>query len=156
MVHILGPMQPSPEINGKVVLITGGTGSFGKAFVRELLDHHGPAAVRIYSRDELKQFELANDWNDDRLRFLIGHVRDRTRLARGSQGAVVGGRGAGVMEQVVWNEEMHRSGAPGPINVIGIPNVAPAIISRDRASFSRRSPGCAPPRRVPETGGTIR
>jgi alkylation response protein AidB-like acyl-CoA dehydrogenase len=40
-----------------------------------------------------------------------------------------GGRGAGVMDQVVWNEEMHRSGAPGPINVIGIPNVAPAIMS---------------------------
>ncbi|HSO94691.1 MAG TPA: acyl-CoA dehydrogenase family protein, partial [Acidimicrobiia bacterium] len=40
-----------------------------------------------------------------------------------------GGRAAGVMEQVVWNEEMHRSGAPGPINVIGIPNVAPAIMN---------------------------
>jgi len=40
-----------------------------------------------------------------------------------------GGRGAGVMDQVVWNEELHRSGAPGPINVLGIPNVAPAIMT---------------------------
>jgi alkylation response protein AidB-like acyl-CoA dehydrogenase len=40
-----------------------------------------------------------------------------------------GGRGAGVLEQVVWNEELHRSGAPGPINVLGIPNVAPAIMT---------------------------
>ena len=40
-----------------------------------------------------------------------------------------GGRGAGVLDQVVWNEEMHRSGAPGPINVIGIPNVAPSIMT---------------------------
>ncbi len=40
-----------------------------------------------------------------------------------------GGRGAGVMDQVVWNEELHRSGAPGPINVLGIPNVAPAIMA---------------------------
>ncbi|MCJ7673103.1 MAG: acyl-CoA dehydrogenase family protein, partial [Acidimicrobiia bacterium] len=40
-----------------------------------------------------------------------------------------GGRGAGVMEQVVWAEEMHRAGAPGPINVLGIPNVAPAIMT---------------------------
>lgn len=40
-----------------------------------------------------------------------------------------GGRGAGVMEQVVWNEELHRAGAPGPINVLGIPNVAPAIMT---------------------------
>ncbi|MFM8304869.1 MAG: acyl-CoA dehydrogenase family protein, partial [Actinomycetota bacterium] len=40
-----------------------------------------------------------------------------------------GGRGAGVMEQVVWAEELHRSGAPGPVNVLGIPNVAPAIMT---------------------------
>ena len=43
--------------------------------------------------------------------------------------AEYGGRGAGVMDQVVWNEELHRSGAPGPINVLGIPNVAPAIMT---------------------------
>ena len=48
-----------------------------------------------------------------------------------------GGRGAGVMEQVVWAEEMHRAGAPGPINVLGIPNVAPAIMTYGTADQKR-------------------
>lgn len=62
-------------------LVTGGTGSFGQAFVREILEHN-PASVRIFSRNEYYQWQMRQDFNDDRLRFLIGDVRDRERLRR--------------------------------------------------------------------------
>ena len=80
----------SPEIQGKVVLVTGGTGSFGKAFIRRILDDHDPAAVRVYSRDELKQTELARKFDgESRLRFLIGDVRSRDRLKLALRGVDV-------------------------------------------------------------------
>ncbi|MBF0498603.1 MAG: UDP-N-acetylglucosamine 4,6-dehydratase (inverting) [Candidatus Riflebacteria bacterium] len=68
----------------KVVLVTGGTGSFGNAFVKALLDNHSPRKIIIYSRDEFKQFEMAKKFaaNAERLRFFIGDVRDRDRLYR--------------------------------------------------------------------------
>jgi len=71
---------------GRTILITGGTGSFGQHFTRTLLERWSPAAIRIFSRDELKQFEMARRIDDDRLRFLIGDVRDRDRLRRAVQG----------------------------------------------------------------------
>ncbi|HST56599.1 MAG TPA: UDP-N-acetylglucosamine 4,6-dehydratase (inverting) [Solirubrobacteraceae bacterium] len=72
---------PDPHIQGKVVLVTGGTGSFGTAFLKTLLADHDPAAVRIYSRDELKQYNLQRALDgDERVRFLIGDVRDGERL----------------------------------------------------------------------------
>lgn len=73
--------------DGATVLLTGGTGSFGQAFARYLLTQHRPAAVRIYSRDELKQAEMDRRFADDRLRFFIGDVRDLPRLRRACQGA---------------------------------------------------------------------
>ncbi len=79
----------SPDIQGKVVLVTGGTGSFGKAFIRTVLERHDPAAVRIYSRDELKQWELSRVLDDSRLRFLIGDVRSRERLELAMRGVDV-------------------------------------------------------------------
>jgi UDP-N-acetylglucosamine 4,6-dehydratase len=76
-------MAPSEAFKDKVVLITGGTGSFGKAFIRELLERHEPRAIRIYSRDELKQSELEQQLaGDSRLRYLLGDVRDVDRLRR--------------------------------------------------------------------------
>jgi UDP-N-acetylglucosamine 4,6-dehydratase len=74
------PSVASREIKGKVVLVTGGTGSFGRTFISEVLARHDPAAVRIYSRDELKQSELVALLDDPRVRPLIGDVRDRERL----------------------------------------------------------------------------
>ncbi len=65
-------------------LITGGTGSFGNAFVRSVLE-----PIRIYSRDELKQSEMARELRDDRLRFFIGDVRDRERLSLAAKGVDV-------------------------------------------------------------------
>jgi UDP-N-acetylglucosamine 4,6-dehydratase (inverting) len=72
--------------DGKTILITGGTGSFGKKFTEILLSEHDPKSVRIYSRGELLQMEMLNRFDDPRLRFLIGDVRDRDRLYRAASG----------------------------------------------------------------------
>lgn len=64
----------------KSVLITGGTGSFGKKFVQVLLERYQPHKIVIYSRDELKQYEMAQDFNDPAMRYFIGDVRDLPRL----------------------------------------------------------------------------
>jgi UDP-N-acetylglucosamine 4,6-dehydratase len=69
------------------ILLTGGTGSFGKIFTERFLAKYKNAVVRIYSRDELKQYEMARSWDgDSRLRFFIGDVRDRERLQRAMYG----------------------------------------------------------------------
>jgi len=68
--------------NGKSVLITGGTGSFGKRYVRTLLERYKPKRLIIYSRDELKQFEMQQEFNDECMRYFIGDVRDRDRLTQ--------------------------------------------------------------------------
>ena len=69
------------------VLVTGGTGSFGKAFIREVLDRHDPRRIVIFSRDELKQYECRQLFDDDpRLRWFIGDIRDLPRLNRAMHG----------------------------------------------------------------------
>jgi UDP-N-acetylglucosamine 4,6-dehydratase/5-epimerase len=68
------------ELNDKVILITGGTGSFGKKFTERVLRDFNPRKVIIFSRDEFKQFEMAQKFTDPRIRFFIGDVRDRDRL----------------------------------------------------------------------------
>jgi len=67
--------------DGKKVLITGGTGSLGKALTKKLLETEVDT-IRIYSREELKQIQMQSELNDKRLRFLIGDVRDKERLQR--------------------------------------------------------------------------
>ncbi|MDQ4113666.1 MAG: polysaccharide biosynthesis protein, partial [Actinomycetota bacterium] len=74
-------------LDGASILVTGGTGSFGKAFIRHLLDNLNPRRVIIFSRDELKQYECRQLFgNDPRLRWFIGDVRDRDRLHRALHG----------------------------------------------------------------------
>ena len=68
------------KIDNKTILITGGTGSFGKEFVKTLLEKYNPKKIIIYSRDELKQYEMALHFNDKRMRYFIGDVRDFKRL----------------------------------------------------------------------------
>ena len=68
--------------NNKKILITGGTGSFGNSFIRNTLQKYKPKKIIIYSRDELKQFEMENSFNSDKLRFFLGDVRDKERLKR--------------------------------------------------------------------------
>jgi len=71
----------------QVVLVTGGTGSFGKKFTRILLDEYNPKKIIIFSRDELKQHEMqVGGFKDSRLRYFIGDVRDRERLLRAMHG----------------------------------------------------------------------
>lgn len=65
---------------GKSILVTGGTGSFGNAFCRELLKFHNPRRIVVFSRDELKQYEMRENLRDDRIRWFIGDVRDPDRL----------------------------------------------------------------------------
>lgn len=72
--------------NNKSILITGGTGSFGKQYVRTLLEHYQPKKLIIYSRDELKQFEMEQDFHQDCMRYFIGDVRDRDRLTQAMNG----------------------------------------------------------------------
>ena len=66
-------------IDGASILITGGTGSFGQALVRRLLGSNA-RRIAVLSRDELKQFEMKNQFHDDRLRFFLGDIRDSSRL----------------------------------------------------------------------------
>ena len=75
-------------LNNKSILITGGTGSFGHQFVNYILKNYNPTKIIIYSRDEYKQFIMANEYKEfkDILRFFIGDVRDESRLKRAMNG----------------------------------------------------------------------
>ena len=75
-------------LNQKTILITGGTGSFGNAFTNYVLTHYEPKKIIIYSRDEFKQFQMADKLKQykEKLRFFIGDVRDRERLYRALDG----------------------------------------------------------------------
>ena len=72
-------------LNDKVVLVTGGTGSFGKKFIRKALTL-GVKKIIVFSRDELKQYEMKQEFKDERIRFFIGDVRDKERLYRAFDG----------------------------------------------------------------------
>ncbi|WP_419767671.1 UDP-N-acetylglucosamine 4,6-dehydratase (inverting) [Arcobacter sp.] len=68
--------------NDKNILITGGTGSFGKKFTKMILEKYKPNKIIIYSRDELKQYEMSQDYNNKCMRYFIGDVRDASRLKK--------------------------------------------------------------------------
>jgi len=81
-------MCDSVTIVGVTILVTGGTGSFGRAFIRHVLDNFNPAKLIIYSRDELKQHNMGAEdgFTDSRLRYFIGDIRDLGRLKRAFNG----------------------------------------------------------------------
>jgi UDP-N-acetylglucosamine 4,6-dehydratase/5-epimerase len=111
----------------KTILITGGTGSFGNAFVRLVLDKLPIHSLRVFSRDELKQWEMQRRFDDDRLRFFIGDVRDRDRLYRAFDGVNVVVHAA-ALKQVPLCEY-------NPIeaiktNIMGAANIIDAAIDR--------------------------
>ncbi len=72
--------------NNTTILITGGTGSFGRQYVRTLLKRYTPKKIIIFSRDELKQFEMHQEFQEGTMRFFIGDVRDRDRLTMAMRG----------------------------------------------------------------------
>jgi UDP-N-acetylglucosamine 4,6-dehydratase/5-epimerase len=72
--------------NDKSILITGGTGSFGKKYVKTILARYKPRRLIIFSRDELKQYEMQQDFNEPCMRYFIGDVRDSDRLLQATRG----------------------------------------------------------------------
>lgn len=72
--------------NGKSIFISGGTGSFGRKFIRILLERYQPKRVVVFSRDELKQYEMQQEFNEPCMRFFLGDVRDADRLHQGMRG----------------------------------------------------------------------
>jgi len=71
------------DLTGQSILVTGGTGSFGKSFIKKLVQDYKPARVIVYSRDELKQYEMQQEFSSfeyDPVRYFIGDIRDRDRL----------------------------------------------------------------------------
>jgi UDP-N-acetylglucosamine 4,6-dehydratase len=120
----------SSDLQGKVVMITGGTGSFGNAFIRKLLDEHDPAAIRVYSRDELKQLELQRKIRDEksRLRFFLGDVRNVDRLAQAMRGVDVVIHTAALKQVPLCEYNPYEA---VQTNIIGAENVISAAIASD-------------------------
>ena len=109
------------NIDNKVLLITGGTGSFGRKFVSYLLERHNPKKIIILSRDEMKQWEMANEYDDERLRFFLGDVRDRERLYRALDGVdyVVHAAATKIVPTAEYNPfECVKTNVMGAMNVI--------------------------------------
>jgi len=129
-------------LNNSSILITGGTGSFGHAFVRMTLEKYNPSRLVIFSRDEMKQWEMAKIYgNDDRVRFFIGDVRDKDRLARALKGIdyVVHAAATKIVPTAEYNPfECVKTNVLGAMNLIdtcidhGIKRVV--ALSTDKAS----------------------
>ena len=113
------------DLSDATILLTGGTGSFGTAFVERMTAEHPGTTVRIFSRDELKQSEMAARLPGAELRWFIGDVRDRRRLLRACQGADVVVHAA-AMKQVPACE--YNPFEAVQTNVIGAQNVVDAAI----------------------------
>lgn len=109
-------------LSNSTILITGGTGSFGHAFVPMCLKRHNPKKLIIFSRDEMKQWEMAKRYGDDpRIRFFIGDVRDRDRLHRAFDGVdyVVHAAATKIVPTAEYNPfECIKTNVNGAMNVI--------------------------------------
>jgi UDP-N-acetylglucosamine 4,6-dehydratase len=134
-------MQPTDLFEDKALLVTGGTGSFGRRFIATLLREHRPRRVVVYSRDELKQFEMQQEFSADCMRYFLGDVRDLDRLRQAMRGIdyVVH---AAALKQVPAAEynptECIRTNVSGAENVINAAldnNVAKVVaLSTDKAA----------------------
>lgn len=114
-------------LNGKSVLVTGATGSFGKRFVKHVIEKHNPARLVIFSRDELKQFEMQQWLQSSRLRYFLGDVRDKERLYRAFDGVQIVIHAA-AMKQVPASE--HNPMEAVKTNIIGAENVIDVCIDQ--------------------------
>ena len=82
-------LEPAADLNGHAILVTGGTGSFGKQFIKTVLERYKPSRLIVYSRDELKQYEMQQDLPQSKytaMRYFIGDVRDAGRLEMAMRG----------------------------------------------------------------------
>ena len=108
-------------------MITGGTGSFGRAFVNRLIEKHNPTKIIIFSRDELKQLEMKIFFqNSSKLRFFIGDIREKERLIRAFEGVDIVIHAA-ALKQVDTGEYNPREFVL--TNVIGTQNVIDAAVA---------------------------
>ncbi|HLF98267.1 MAG TPA: UDP-N-acetylglucosamine 4,6-dehydratase (inverting) [Methylococcaceae bacterium] len=114
-------------LDGKSVLVTGATGSFGKRFVRTVLEQHNAKRLVVFSRDELKQFEMQQVYQDARLRYVLGDVRDKERLYHALDGIDVVVHAA-AMKQVPASE--HNPMEAIRTNILGAGNVISASIDQ--------------------------
>lgn len=129
-------------LSGSKILITGGTGSFGNTFVPMTLEKYNPEKLIIFSRDEMKQWEMAKRFADDkRVRFFIGDVRDRERVYRATQGVdfVVHAAATKIVPTAEYNPfEAVKTNVNGAMNVIDacIDNGVRSVValSTDKAS----------------------
>lgn len=112
----------------KVVLVTGGTGSFGKKFVEIILKRHKPKKLIVFSRDELKQFEMHHVFNDRCMRYFIGDVRDSERLHRAFHGVDIVVHAA-ALKQVPIAE--YNPAEAIKTNILGAANVINAAIDNN-------------------------
>ena len=132
----------SSMLTNKAILVTGGTGSFGNSFVPMTLQRYSPRKIIVYSRDEMKQWEMAKKFNgDDRVRFFIGDVRDRERLYRALDGVdyVVHAAATKIVPTAEYNPfECVKTNINGAMNLIdacidkGVKRVV--ALSTDKAS----------------------
>ena len=110
------------DIQDSTILVTGGTGSFGYAFVRHALDYYKPRRIIVYSRDEMKQWDMTRYFeNDPRIRFFIGDVRDKDRLYRALDGVdyVVHAAAMKIVPSAEYNPfECIKTNIDGAMNVI--------------------------------------
>jgi UDP-N-acetylglucosamine 4,6-dehydratase len=114
-------------MDNQTILVTGGTGSFGRKFVEILLKNHKPKKLIVFSRDELKQSEMRMAFDDPRIRYFIGDVRDADRLQRAFHGVDVVVHAA-AMKQVLACE--YNPFEAILTNVIGAKNVIDAAIDQ--------------------------
>jgi UDP-N-acetylglucosamine 4,6-dehydratase len=111
-------------LNNKTILITGGTGSFGKKMVQVILEEYKPEKLIIFSRDELKQFEMSQRWNTKKypcIRYFLGDVRDKERLSRAFHGVdyVIHAAALKQVPAAEYNpEEFIKTNILGSMNVI--------------------------------------
>jgi len=129
-------------LSNKTILITGGTGSFGHHFVPMTLEKYNPKKMIIFSRDEMKQWEMAKKFkNDKRVRFFIGDVRDRERLYRAMSGVdvIIHAAATKIVPTAEYNPfECIKTNVSGAMNVIdaAIDNRVESVValSTDKAS----------------------
>ena len=117
-------------LDGKTILVTGGTGSFGREFTKVVLKEYEPAKLIIFSRDELKQHEMRIEHSGPQMRYFIGDVRDRQRLVRAMEGVDIVVHAA-ALKQVPACEYNPLEAVK--TNVLGAGNVIEAAIDKNVA-----------------------